>query len=86
MIADIEQKDILWIIIAVFVLLTGAGIVMLLIRRKFRSESSTTENPEVPFTLDQVRQMHQQGHISEGEFQRLKDKILKETLFDRPDK
>ena len=86
MIADVEQKDIIWIIIAVLVLLTGAGTAMLLIRRKFRSEPSTTEKSEVPFTLDQVRQMHQQGHISEGEFERLKDKILQETRFDNPDK
>ncbi len=85
MLAEIDQNNVLWIIITVPLLLMAAAVGMWLIRRKFKPDQPPPDSNDVSFTLDQLRQLHSQGQISDKEFQRLKGKILKETRSDNSD-
>ena len=78
--AKISTENILWIGAALGLLLFGGGLAFWLTKKMHRP---TQEQPETigttPFTLDQIRQLHQQGQLSDNEFETLKQKILDQT-------
>ena len=81
----VDSHALLWIMILVPLLLIIASVALLIIRRKFKSEPEDFNQNAVPFTLDQLRQMQDQGQLSEEEFLRLKNKIIQETNLDSSD-
>jgi len=64
----------------------GGGLAFWLIRKKLRpAQDDPPTFGATPFTLDQIRRLHQQGQLSETEFEKLKQKILRQIHPDNLD-
>ena len=84
--AKISTENMLWIGGVLGVLLFGGGLAFWLIRKKLHpAENEPQTFGATTFTLDQLRQLHQQGQLSDAEFETLKQKVLDQTNPDNPD-
>jgi len=80
LLAKISTENILWISGVSGLLLLGGGLAFWFIRKKLHpAEDQPPTLDATPFTLDQIRQLHQQGQLSDAEFENLKQKILDQT-------
>ena len=73
-----DPKDRLWIVVSLgilFVVIVAAFIVLLKFRNRLLSSQRDSQFGST-FTLEQLRQMHRQGTISDEEY-----KNLRETTF-----
>ncbi len=70
----------IWIGGVLGLLLIGGGLAFWFIQKKLRPGQDQPQTfGEATFTLDQIRQLHQQGQLSDEEFEALKQKTLDET-------
>ena len=84
--AKISTENMIWIGGVSALLLVGGGLAFWLIRKKFRpAQDEPPTLDATPFTLDQIRQLHQQGQLSDAEFETIKQKILDQTNPDHLD-
>ena len=76
---DITSQTI-WGIVILFLLLGVAFEAVVLIRRFF---STNRENSQMlpTFTLESLKEMYDNGQITEDEYKHLRDKIIKQTSF-----
>jgi len=73
--AKMDPKDRLWIGVSLgilFVLIVAAFILLRNLRNRLHS-SHPDSRFGAAFTLEQLRQMHRQGEISDEEYQNLRD-------------
>ena len=73
--AQMDPKDRLWIGVALgilFVVIVVAFIVLLKFRNRLLSSRHDSQLGST-FTLEQLRQMHRQGEISDEEYQNLRE-------------
>ncbi|MCP4710549.1 MAG: SHOCT domain-containing protein, partial [Planctomycetes bacterium] len=78
--AKISTENMLWIGGVSALLLFGGGLAFWFIRKKLHPTEDQAQTFGVTtFTLDQIRQLHQQGQLSDDEFEKLKQKILRQT-------
>ena len=79
---SVQTVSYLWVVmpIVAMAVLFLVSLVWLMIRRK----QSTTElsSCSAPFTLEQIRQMKNQGTLSQQEYEKLRIMIIRETLPD----
>lgn len=78
--AKVDPRDIMWISIAAGVLLIAAAVALALawkFRRKLREEPSAGPT-EPTFSLQQVREMHEKGLLSDEEYNSLKNRALQQ--------
>ena len=61
---------------AVVFMLAGLVVVFILIRKHMLGQS---KKPQAAFSLEQLRQMHKGGQISENEYNSLKEKVIRES-------
>lgn len=63
-----------WLLVALGIMVLGATVAMILYRRLMRRWRNTT--PPTGFTLDQLRQLRDQGQLTEQEYQRARQAVL----------
>ena len=76
-----DPKDRLWIGVALgilFVVIVVAFIVLLKFRNRLLSSRHDSQFGST-FTLEQLRQLHRQGQISDEEYQNLRDKTFTDS-------
>jgi len=76
--SQINIQDVIKISLLLALLLL-VGLIVLYIIRKRLSPRSQDFSDSSTFTLQDLRQMHRDGKITEEEFNLLKEKLLKET-------
>jgi len=76
--SQINLQDVIKISLLLVLLLLVGFIVLYIIRKRLSPSSQDFSNSSA-FTLQDLRQMHRDGKITEEEFNLLKDKLLKET-------
>lgn len=78
LLTTIDPKNRLWIGVSLGILLVVilAAFIVLHILRKRLHCSHRNARFESTFTLDQLRQLHQQGQISDQEYKTLRDRTL----------
>jgi uncharacterized membrane protein len=78
-IAALKTGDIIWISVVLAVILVVGIIAMVWAKRRFGTSDDFDRNSQIPFTLEQIRRLHQQGQISTEEYQSLKEQIIREN-------
>ncbi len=74
MVAAIDLMEIIWGVAALAALLLVAVVALLYVRKRF-SDCSHRQLLDSGFTLDDLRQMHRDGKISDKEYNLLKEKL-----------
>jgi uncharacterized protein YjeT (DUF2065 family) len=67
-----------WVLVLGLVLV-GAGIGLLLLQRHWRRMMRTPDGELMPFSLEQLRQLHRRGELTDDEFQRARQRIIDMT-------
>lgn len=73
-IAAVDLMEIIWSVAALAAILLSAVIALLYVRKRLRGHASR-QSPDSGFTLDDLRQMHHNGEISDKEYNLLKEKL-----------
>jgi uncharacterized membrane protein len=74
-----------WLLISILIIILVAyGVFILLWRHRKATRSSQTEDePQNPFTLDDLQDMLKKGLIDQDEFKKLRKKIMDECNLDK---
>jgi uncharacterized protein YjeT (DUF2065 family) len=68
-----------WVLVLGLVLV-GAGIGLLVLQRRWRRMMRSPENELMPFSLEQLRQLHRRGELTDDEFQRARQHMIDLTV------
>ena len=79
LVAAIDPVDIVWIAAALGLMLAGAVVAWIFIKRRYGSLQEPQQGLKTPFTLEQLRQMLDQGEISEPEYHVLRNQIISKS-------
>jgi hypothetical protein len=74
-----------WLLISILIIILvayGAFIIIWRHRKAARSEAMEDE-PQIPFTLGDLRDMLKKGLIDQNEFEKLRKKIIGECKIDK---
>ena len=74
---DIPPQTI-WGIVILVLLFAGAIVAWVLVRRFFEINRRESNSPPT-FTLESIREMYDNGQITEEEYKNLRDKIINKT-------
>lgn len=78
-IAKIDPGYIVWIGSVLGLLLLLGTVAMVIIRKRLRPGSDEDIQPGVVFSLEDLRNMHQKGQISEKEYEALRKQIIQQS-------
>lgn len=81
--AATDSVQVVWTIVALLAILFGGFVVVVLIRRYARTMTAQTTQQE-PFTLDQLRQLHQRGELSDEQYERARDRMVERLKAPQP--
>ena len=78
LLAEIDIRDVIWVI-AGLALILGWGVFALVVAKRKLFGSKSDGNDDGGFTLADLRQMRDNGRISEEEYNVLRDKIIQDS-------
>lgn len=84
LLAATDPAQVAWTIVALLAMLFGGFVVVVLIHRYARRMTAQTTQQE-PFTLDQLRQLHQRGELSDEQYERARDRMVERLKAPPPE-
>ncbi len=80
LLTDAAQRNFVWIGLSLGLLLMAGILAYVLVRKRLHGDKDafTSSDTEV-FTMEQLRRLHRDGRISDGEFEVMKNKIIRDA-------